>query len=70
MKVKVSILDTSCILMPGADTVARLLMMASTVSEESLARNTHTHTHTDSGSVVYVKVVKVAYDYENKKWTD
>ena len=39
-------------------------------SFRGIACEEHTHTHTDSGSVVYVKVVKVAYDYENKKWTD
>ena len=45
--------------MSEAVSVPSLMMMTSTVSEESLARDTHTETHTDSGSVVYVKIYKV-----------
>ena len=48
MKVKVHIINTS-----EAVTVPSLTMMTSTVSKESLARDsythTHTHTHTDTG---------------------
>ena len=34
--------------MPEAVTVSNLTMMTSTVSKESLARDTHTHTDTDT----------------------
>ena len=45
MKVKVNIIHTRCTLVSEAITVPSLTMMTSTVSEESLARNTHIHTH-------------------------
>ena len=42
-----------------------LMMMTSTVSEESLVRDTHTHAHTYS--LVYViHFFKVLRDFENK----
>ena len=44
MKMKVNIINTWCILISEAVTVPSLTMMTSTVSEESLARDTHTHT--------------------------
>ena len=44
MKVKISIINTWCITMYEAVTVPSLTMMTSTVSKESLARDTHTHT--------------------------
>ena len=54
MNVKVNIINYCCILMSEAVTVPNLMMMTSTVSEESIARDTdtdahkyiHTHTHT------------------------
>ena len=45
MKVKANIINTWCIIMSEAVTVPRLMMMASIVSEESLARDARTHTH-------------------------
>ena len=48
--------------MSEADTVPSLTMVTSTVSEESLARDTHTGTHKDTVSVLYVKVC-----FANKK---
>ena len=59
--------------MSEAVTVPNLTMATSTVSEESLARDTHTrtharahaHTHTLSLGVVYIKMLKVAYDFKN-----
>ena len=50
--------------MSEAVIVPSLTLMTSTVSEESLARDTHTHTH--RLWVVYVKLFKVAYNFENK----
>ena len=62
--------------MSEAITVPNLAMMASTISEESCARDTHarthahTHTHTYKHSrilgVLYVRIFKVAYDFKNK----
>ena len=55
--------------MSEAVTVPSLMMMTSTVSEESLARDTHTdrHTpHTDRQSRFYLKSCKVTYDFANK----
>ena len=43
MKVKVNINNTSCILISEAVTMPSLTMITSTVSEESLARDTHRH---------------------------
>ena len=53
--------------MSGAVTVPSLMMMTYTVSEESLARDTHTdrrththtHTHTYRLGIIYVKICKV-----------
>ena len=61
--------------MSEAVAVPSLMIMALTVSEESLARDmtyiqTHRHKHTDTNTqtrVVYVNIFKVAYDFENKK---
>ena len=61
-------MNTWCILMYEAVTVLTLMMMTSTVFEESLARYRHTHTHTDRHGVVYVNFfVKVSRDFENKE---
>ena len=54
MKVKVNIINMRCILMSEAVTMPSLMMM--TVSEESLARDTHTHTHTHRLEVLYLKL--------------
>ena len=48
-----------------AVTVLSLTMMTSAVFEESLARDIHTHIHTQKLEVVYVKIYKVAFDFEN-----
>ena len=48
MKVKVSIMNTQCILMPEAVTMPSLMMMTSTVSEELLARDGHSDTQTNT----------------------
>ena len=42
MKVKVNIINTGCILKSEAVIVPSLMMMTSTVSEESLERDRHT----------------------------
>ena len=52
MKVKVNIINPWSILMSDAVTMPSLTMVTSTVSEESLAKDTHTQTQ----SRVYVKV--------------
>ena len=44
MKVKVNIINTKYIPVAGAVTMPSLMMMTSTASEESLARDTHTQT--------------------------
>ena len=44
MKVKVNIINMSCISMSEAVNVPSLIMMTSIVSKESLARDTHRHT--------------------------
>ena len=46
----VKTIDTLCIIISEAVTVASLMMMTSIVSEESLARDGHTQTHTDTVS--------------------
>ena len=46
MKVKVNVINTSCISMSEAVTVPSLMMMTSIVSKESFAWDTHTHTYT------------------------
>ena len=45
MKVKVNIINTWCIIMSEAITVPSLMLMTSTVSQESLARDMHARTH-------------------------
>ena len=54
MKVRVNIINTSCIPMSEAVIVASLVMMTSIFYEESLARDRHTdrHTHTYTASSV------------------
>ena len=42
MKVKVNIINTWCILVTEAVTMPSLTILASTLSEESLTRDTHT----------------------------
>ena len=49
MKVTVTIINTSCIIVSEAVTVPSLMMMISTVSGESRAIDTHTHTYTTYG---------------------
>ena len=76
MKVKVNILNTWFILVSMAVTMPSLTMIASVVSKELLARDTHTQnrqtqnrqTQTTRG-LVYSTFFKVALDFENKKRT-
>ena len=60
VKVKVNIINTWYILMSEAVTIPSLMMMTSTVSEESLARDTHTHA---SSIANFLRL----WNYENKK---
>ena len=61
MEVKVNIINTRYMPMSEAVTVPSLMMMTSTVSEESLARDTHT----DSGS--YTLKFATSHDFASKK---
>ena len=57
MKIKVNIINTRCISMSETVTMPSLMTMASTVSEESLAGDTHTYTHTQTDfGLVYLKL--------------
>ena len=59
--------------MSEAVTVPGLMLITSSVSKESLARDrqtdTHTHGQTDRHSLVYINLFKVLRDYENKNET-
>ena len=52
MKVKVSIINTGCIILSQAVAVPSLMMMTLILSEESLARELHTARLTDTGEMV------------------
>ena len=55
-EIKVNIINTRCILISEAVTVPCLMMIASIVSEESLARDTHTQTDNVLAIVNFCKV--------------
>ena len=63
MKVKVNIISMGCILMSEAVTVPSLTMMTLTVSEESLARDTHRH------GIGTTLTFAVTYNFANKNTT-
>ena len=63
MKVKVNIINMSCISMSEAVNVPSLIMMTSIVSKESLARDTHTQTDRQVSSKLKFAV---AYNFAKK----
>ena len=67
IKVKVTLINTWCIIMSEAVSVPCLTMMTSTVSEKSPARDTHTHAHTHINT--HMTHVAIAYDFANRKQT-
>ena len=59
MKVTVTIIHTWCMHISEAVTVPSMMIMPSTVSEESLATGRHTDRHINRHCLVYVNFFKV-----------
>ena len=60
MKIKINIINKRCVAMSEAVTIPRFMMMTSTVSKESFARDTDRQTD----SLVYLKLFQ---NFEKKK---
>ena len=60
MKIKVNVINTSCVYIFDAVVVLNSMMMTSTLSDESLVGDTHTCRHTNRHDLVYGHFFKVS----------